>query len=144
LNHDSVINNDPRLAKLGKNQHNKYIQNVAVKYSFPLDEDEILESDYLQLNKQNIEEKGVYNYFVSMDTVHTYILSKEDNIKSVLQLCQTRGGADGLDEDEDLYNNPNLNRKEEVFNMSIALYQDNREYIIGNAHLPIEDLVETI
>lgn len=144
MNHDSVINNDPRLAKLGKNQHNKYIQNVAVKYSFPLDEDEILESDYLQLNKQNIEEKGVYNYFVSMDTVHTYILSKEDNIKSVLQLCQTRGGADGLDEDEDLYNNPNLNRKEEVFNMSIALYQDNREYIIGNAHLPIEDLVETI
>ena len=28
--------------------------------------------------------------------------------------------------------------------MSIALYQDNREYIIGNAHLPIEDLVDTI
>lgn len=26
---------------------NKYIQNVAVKYAFPLDEDEILESDYL-------------------------------------------------------------------------------------------------
>lgn len=122
MNHDSVINNDPRLAKLGKNQHNKYIQNVAVKYSFPLDEDEILESDYLQLNKQNIEEKGIYNYFVSMDTVHTYILSKEDNIKNVLQLCQTRGGADGLVEDEDLYSNPNQNRKEEVFNMSIALY----------------------
>lgn len=30
---------------------NKYIQNAAVKYSFPLDEDEIVESDYLQLNK---------------------------------------------------------------------------------------------
>jgi hypothetical protein len=30
-----------------KAQANKYIQNVAVKYSFPLDEDEILESDYL-------------------------------------------------------------------------------------------------
>jgi hypothetical protein len=28
--------------------------------------------------------------------------------------------------------------------MSIALYQDNREYIIGNAHLPIEDLVDAI
>ena len=25
-----------------------YIQNVAVKYSFPLDEDEILESDYIK------------------------------------------------------------------------------------------------
>jgi hypothetical protein len=34
---------------------NKYIQNVAVKYSFPLDEDEILESDYLQLNKEALE-----------------------------------------------------------------------------------------
>jgi hypothetical protein len=28
--------------------------------------------------------------------------------------------------------------------MSIALFQDNREYIIGNAHLPIEDLVDMI
>jgi hypothetical protein len=37
--------------KLAKGQANKYIQNVAVKYSFPLDEDEILESDYLQLNR---------------------------------------------------------------------------------------------
>ena len=29
----------------GKNQ---YIQNVSVKYTFPLDDDEIFESDYLQ------------------------------------------------------------------------------------------------
>ena len=43
-----------------------------------------------------------------------------------------------------MMNNPNQNRKEELFNMSIALFQDNREYIIGNAHLPIEDLVDTI
>ena len=28
--------------------------------------------------------------------------------------------------------------------MSIALYQDNREYIIGNSHLPIVDLVDMI
>ena len=28
--------------------------------------------------------------------------------------------------------------------MSIALFQDNREYIIGNSHLPIEDLIDTI
>jgi len=35
-------------------------------------------------------------------------------------------------------------RREEIFNLSIALYQDNREYVIGNCHLPIEDLVETI
>jgi len=24
------------------------------------------------------------------------------------------------------------------------LYQDNREFIVGNAHLPIEDLIDTI
>ena len=44
----------------------------------------------------------------------------------------------------DILESHNQNRREELFNMSIALYQDNREYIIGNAHLPIEDLVETI
>ena len=44
------------------------------------------------------------------------------------------------DESED----PNNNRREELFNIYIALFQDNREYIIGNAHLPIEDLIDTI
>ena len=58
-----------------------------MKYSFPLDEDEILESDYLQLNKEELDKQGTYNYAVSMDTVHTYILSKEDNIKGVLEMC---------------------------------------------------------
>ena len=57
-----------------------------------MDEDEILESDYLQLNKDELDKAGVYNYSVSMDTVHTYILSKEDNIKKVLEMQQTRGG----------------------------------------------------
>lgn len=42
-------------AKISAAQANKYIQNAAVKYSFPLDEDEILESDYLQLNKEALE-----------------------------------------------------------------------------------------
>jgi len=50
-------------AKTQKAAHaSKYIQNVAVKYSFPLDEDEILESDYLQLNKDALDKQGVYNY----------------------------------------------------------------------------------
>ena len=40
--------------------------------------------------------------------------------------------------------NSNGARKEELFNISIALYDDNREYVIGNSHLPIEDLVDTI
>jgi hypothetical protein len=82
---------DPRLQKIAKANANKYIQNVAVKYSFPLDEDEVLESDYLQLNREALDEQGVYNYAVSMDTVHTYVLGKEDNLKNVLELCQNRG-----------------------------------------------------
>lgn len=64
---------------------------MAVKYSFPLDEDEVLESDYLQLNREALDGQGVYNYAVSMDTVHTYVLGKEDNLKNVLELCQNRG-----------------------------------------------------
>jgi hypothetical protein len=43
---------------MAKSQANKYIQNVAVKYSFPLDEDEILESDYLQLNRDQLSSQG--------------------------------------------------------------------------------------
>jgi len=78
---------ESKLSKQAKQQQNKYIQNVAVKYSFPLDEDEILESDYLQLNREQLASQGMYNYGVSMDTVHTYILSKEDKISSVLELC---------------------------------------------------------
>lgn len=120
-----------------------------MKYSFPLDEDEILESDYLQLNKEALDQQGIYNYNVSMDTVHTYIIGKEDNIKRVLELCQSRGGnqnASGLGDPYDDGNMMNANqaRREELFNMSIALYQDNREYIIGNSHLPIEDLIDVI
>ena len=122
---------------------------MAVKYSFPLDEDEILESDYLQLNKEALDQQGIYNYNVSMDTVHTYIIGKEDNIKRVLELCQSRGGnqnASGLGDpyDDGYMMNANQARREELFNMSIALYQDNREYIIGNSHLPIEDLIDVI
>ena len=35
-----------------KDIQSKYIQQVAVKYSFPLDEDEQFHSDYLQLNEE--------------------------------------------------------------------------------------------
>lgn len=65
-----------------ESEDSSYIQNVAVKYSFPLDEDEILESDYIRrINQEEQEEKGAtYDYSVSMNTVHTYLLSKEDPI----------------------------------------------------------------
>mmetsp|Transcript_34710 Transcript_34710/g.53250 ORF Transcript_34710/g.53250 Transcript_34710/m.53250 type:complete len:147 (+) Transcript_34710:4399-4839(+) len=82
-----------------------------------------------------------------MDTVHTYIIGKEDDIKRVLSLCLSRGGsqkqngqATGVAK-EDV---EPTGRREELFNISLALYQDNREYVIGNSHLPIEDLMETI
>ena len=62
-----------------------YIQNVAVKYSFPLDEDEILESDYIKKMDGAIASQGnSYDYAVSMNTVHTYLMPKEDKIEALL------------------------------------------------------------
>lgn len=81
-----------------------------------------------------------------MDTVHTYVIGKDDKIRKVLELCQSRGGAQasgGYDEEHQVLNSQHA-RREELFNISIALYQDNREFIVGNAHLPIEDLIDTI
>lgn len=45
---------DTDRAALGKQNlvQSSYIQNVAMKYSFPLDEDEIYESDYIKRNPQ--------------------------------------------------------------------------------------------
>ena len=54
---------------------------MAVKYLFPLDEDEILESDYIKLNKINLETQSTYDYQVSMNTVHTYLLDKNEDIR---------------------------------------------------------------
>jgi len=57
---------------------------VAVKYSFPLDEDEILESDYIKLNKISLEMNSTYDYQVSMNTVHTYLMDKTEPIERLL------------------------------------------------------------
>jgi hypothetical protein len=99
-----------------------------VKYAFPLDEDEVLESDYLQLNKETLEGDGVYNYSVSMDTVHTYVISRDDDIKKVLELCLSRGGAQ-LQNAQSTNVAPNdpdnymtNARREELFNLSLSLY----------------------
>ena len=63
-----------------------YIQNVAVKYSFPLDEDEILESDYIKKveDTQPESQSANYDYSVSMNTVHTYLMPKDDKISDLL------------------------------------------------------------
>ena len=111
-----------------------YIQNVAVKYSFPLDEDEILESDYIKKEQQIAEhqpsQSANYDYSVSMNTVHTYLMPKSDKISDLLctnkQLATTNAQSTNL------------------FNISVALYQDNREFVIGNAQLPMEDLADLV
>jgi hypothetical protein len=61
-----------------------YIQNVALKYTFPLDEDEIYESDYIKRNITQEDDHTIYNFEVSMNTVHTYKLNRADNIKNHL------------------------------------------------------------
>lgn len=72
---------------------------MAVKYSFPLDEDEIYESDYIKRNTKATEDHTIYDYEVSMNTVHTYKLSKTDTIQNHLS-------------------------KGNVFNIGIILFQD--------------------
>ena len=59
---------------------------MAVKYSFPLDEDEILESDYIKKveNAQTASQSANYDYSVSMNTVHTYLMPREDKISDLL------------------------------------------------------------
>ena len=58
---------------------------MAVKYSFPLDEDEILESDYIKkVQEQAPSQSANYDYAVSMNTVHTYLMPKEDKIEDLL------------------------------------------------------------
>lgn len=32
----------------------------------------------------------------------------------------------------------------QLFNISLALYQENREFVIGNAQLPLEDLIDLV
>ena len=62
-----------------------YIQNVAVKYSFPLDEDEILESDYIKkVETGPASQSANFDYNVSMNTIHTYLMPKEDKIEDLL------------------------------------------------------------
>jgi len=102
-------------------EKNKYIQNVAVKYGFPLDDEEILESDYLQLNDDALEEKQEYTYKVSMDTVHTYTLGKEKSLAHQFRQVS-----------------------EQTFNLSVIVFEDGKECVIGNAPIPVEDIVDII
>lgn len=105
----------------------KYIQNVAVKYSFPLDEDETFQSDFLQLNSEALSEQNQFDYRVSINTVHNYLMDKEDSIQSLLKQSTT-----------------SLAGQTSLFNLSVVIYDSHREFVIGNAQLPIEDIVDVV
>lgn len=92
----------------------KYIQSVFVKYVFPLD-DEALESDYISQDKNGLD------YAVSMNSCHTYLLEKQE---SVLDLFKGTG--------------------RENFALHVCCYKDGKEVNIGNAQLPVEDLLELV
>jgi hypothetical protein len=72
----------------------------------------------------------MYDYSVSMNTVHTYLMPKEDSIQAML--CP---GAQPETANS---------QSTQLFNVSVALYQDSREFVIGNAQLPLEDLNDLV
>ena len=61
---------------------------MAVKYSFPLDEDEVFQSDFIQLNSDVLSEFNQYDYKVSINTVHNYVMNKDEPIQKLLQVSQ--------------------------------------------------------
>ena len=75
-----------------------------------MDEDEILESDYIKKveEREPASQSANYDYNVSMNTVHTYLMPKDDKIEDLLcsgkQLATTNAQSTNL------------------FNLSIALY----------------------
>lgn len=109
-----------------------YIQNVAIKYSFPLDEDEVLESDYIKrlAGESEAGPGASYDYGVSMNTVHAYHMPKEDSIEQLLTGSRALASTNA--------------QSTNLFNLSLVLYQDNHEFVIGNAQLPMEDLADLV
>lgn len=111
--HDSEDSDGSSIRKIEDGTN--YIQNVSVKYSFPLDEDEILESDYIRKvipsgkDKQgnDVDQSNCYDYNVSMNTIHTYLLSKEESIQTLL------GGQQKMLTSQ---------QTTQLFNISLALY----------------------
>ena len=65
-----------------------------------------------------------------MNTVHTYLMPKEDKIEAIM--CTNKQLATSNAQSTNL------------FNLSLALYQEGREFVIGNAQLPMEDLADLV
>ena len=91
--------NDFEQASQARPQTSVYIQSVALKYSFPLDEEEVFESDYIKRHPRADSDHTIYDFDVSMNTVHTYKLGKSDTIVNHL----TKG---------------------QLYNIAVVVYQD--------------------
>ncbi|CDW78943.1 c2 domain-containing protein 3 [Stylonychia lemnae] len=111
-------------SKTKTSSKNQYIQNAAIKYTFPLDDDQVFQSDYIQLNNESLALNNQFDYKVSINTVHNYIINKEDSIQKHLKNLTSSS--------------------DQLFNVTLALYEGNKEYVVGNAQLPIEDLIDQI
>lgn len=71
-----------------------------------------------------------YDYNVSMNTIHTYRMPKEDKIEDLLNTNKQLATSNA--------------QSTNLFNMSVVFYQEGREFVIGNAQLPIEDITDLI
>lgn len=93
---------------------------MALKYAFPLDEDELFESDYVRRASRADEDHTLCDFDVSMNTVHTYRLGRADKIGT------------------------HLKRAGQLFNVALVVYHEQREFVLGNAQLPVEDLLNQV
>lgn len=59
-----------------------------------------------------------------MNTIHTYILDKDQKIQSLLK--------------------NQINKHDSSFNIQIVMYDDRNEYVVGNAQLPIDDIIDLV
>jgi hypothetical protein len=61
-----------------------------------------------------LQEQNQYDYKVSINTVHNYVMNKDDPIQKLLSSQGSAGNAS-------------------MFNISLVIYDNHKEYVIGNA-----------
>lgn len=94
----------------------KHIQDVFLKYIFPLDDEQIV-SDYLEYSPLT---ESSMDYTVSMHSFHTYLLEPGKSVESSLTKCG------------------------ESFTISLSCVKDNQDMNIGNVQIPIDDLITLV
>ena len=99
-----------------ESSESKYIQDVFVKYIFPLDDEQIV-SDYIEFNPTK---EDSFDFSVSMHSYHTYLLETDKSVVDSLKKCG------------------------ESFTMSLSCLKENKDMNIGNIQMPIEDLINIV